>query len=63
MGGIDLINVMSKTAGMGDENHNRQPAASMYMALQMVQTMMEIDFAHRDEISSSLPPTTDSFCM
>ena len=50
MGGIDLINVMSKTAGMGDENHNRQPAASMYMALQMVQTMMEIDFAHRDEI-------------
>lgn len=50
MGGVDLINVMSKTAGMGDENHNRQPAASMYMALQMVQTMMEMDFAHRDEI-------------
>ena len=50
MGGIDLISVMSKTAGMGDENHNRQPAASMHMALQMIQTMMGMEFAHRDEI-------------
>ena len=50
MGGIDLVNVMSKTAGMGDENHNRQPAASMYMALQMIQTMMEMQFEHRDRI-------------
>lgn len=50
MGGIDLINVMSKTAGMGDENHNRQPAASMYMALQMIQTMMDMDFEYRDRI-------------
>lgn len=50
MGGIDLINIMSKTAGMGDENHNRQPAASMYMALQMIQTMMEMDFPYRDTV-------------
>ncbi len=35
-GGIDLVTVLSKTAGMGDENHNRQPAASMYLALQML---------------------------
>ena len=26
-GGIDLVTVLAKTAGMGDENHNRQPAA------------------------------------
>lgn len=32
-GGIDLVTVLAKTAGMGDENHNRQPAASMYLAL------------------------------
>ena len=35
-GGIDLIRVLSKTAGMGDENHNRQPAASMALALELV---------------------------
>ena len=28
-GGIDLITVLAKTAGMGDEHHNRQPAASL----------------------------------
>ena len=50
MGGVDLINIMSKTAGMGDENHNRQPAASMQMCMMLVQTMMDLDFPHRDEI-------------
>jgi len=49
-GGIDLINVLSKTAGMGDENHNRQPAASMYMAMQLIQTMMDCNFSHKEEI-------------
>lgn len=36
LGGVDLVNVLAKTAGMGDENHNRQPAASMYLALQLL---------------------------
>ena len=50
MGGIDLITVLSKTAGMGDENHNRQPAATMYLALQMIPTMLTCDFAEKERI-------------
>lgn len=49
-GGIDIVNVLSKTAGMGDENHNRQPAASMHLALQLVQVMVDCDFPKRDTI-------------
>lgn len=49
-GGIDLINVLSRTAGMGDENHNRQPAASMSMALQLIQVMTDCDFPKKDAI-------------
>ncbi|NCB71151.1 MAG: DUF1116 domain-containing protein [Clostridia bacterium] len=39
--GIDLIKLLSKTSGMGDENHNRQPAASMALALQLIGHMAE----------------------
>ena len=49
-GGVDLIGVLSKTAGMGDENHNRQPAASMYLALQLIPAMLDCDFEYRDQI-------------
>lgn len=42
-GGIDLITILSKTAGMGDENHNRQPAASMCLALHLIPYMLESD--------------------
>ncbi len=47
-GGIDLVNVLSKTAGMGDENHNRQPAASMYLALQMLPYLLDTKHPDRD---------------
>ena len=49
-GGVDLVTVLSRTAGMGDENHNRQPAASMYLALSLIPVMLEGQFAYRDEI-------------
>ncbi|WRS26285.1 DUF1116 domain-containing protein [Oscillospiraceae bacterium MB08-C2-2] len=49
-GGIDLKSILSKTAGMGDENHNRQPAASMAMALQMIPFMMDIETPQKDAI-------------
>jgi hypothetical protein len=42
-GGIDLISLLAKTAGMGDENHNRQPASSMAMALALIPWMLEVD--------------------
>ena len=42
-GGVDIIDVLSHTAGMGDENHNRQPAASMYLALKLTPYLLEVD--------------------
>ena len=49
-GGIDLIRVLSKTAGMGDENHNRQPAASMALALELVPWLLDVDHPARDRV-------------
>ena len=49
-GGIDLVTVLAKTAGMGDENHNRQPAASMYLALQVIPWMLDLEDPDRDEM-------------
>lgn len=49
-GGIDLVEVLSKTAGMGDENHNRQPAASMHLALKLIPYMLDGTFEYKDRI-------------
>ncbi len=49
-GGIDLIRILSKTAGMGDENHNRQPAASMALALELVPYLLDVDHPARDRV-------------
>lgn len=48
--GVDLHMVLAKTAGMGDENHNRQPAASMFMALHLLPFMLDSDFPKKDRI-------------
>lgn len=49
-GGVDLLSILGKTAGMGDENHNRQPAASMQMALQLIPVMIDLEFPQKDQI-------------
>lgn len=49
-GGIDLVTVLAKTAGMGDENHNRQPAASMYLALQIIPSFLGVQHPRRDDM-------------
>lgn len=49
-GGIDIINILAKTAGMGDENHNRQPAASMYLALQLIPPFLAVQHPLRDQM-------------
>ncbi len=49
-GGIDLIRILSRTAGMGDENHNRQPAASMALALELVPHLLDVDHPSRDRV-------------
>ncbi len=42
-GGIDIISILSRTAGMGDENHNRQPAGSMCLALTLAPYLLDTD--------------------
>ncbi len=49
-GGIDLIRILSKTAGMGDENHNRQPAASMALALELVPHLLEVEHPDKNRV-------------
>ncbi len=49
-GGIDLISILSQTAGMGDENHNRQPASSMKFALTMIPYIMKGSNPHKEEV-------------
>ncbi len=49
-GGIDLIRILSRTAGMGDENHNRQPAASMALALELIPYLLQVNHPSRDRV-------------
>lgn len=49
-GGIDVIDVLSHTAGMGDENHNRQPAASMYLSLKLTPYLLELEHPKKNRL-------------
>ena len=50
LGGVDVKEGLSKTAGMGDENHVRQPGSSMAQALQLIDTLVDLDVPGRDEV-------------
>jgi hypothetical protein len=50
LGGVNLRTILAKTAGMGDENHNRQPAASMAMAMELVPALLDCDIPQRDDV-------------
>lgn len=54
LGGMDLVAVLAKTAGMGDENHVRQFASSMYCELLLIEAMLDCDFEYRDRIIKEL---------
>ena len=62
-GGIDLKSILAKTAGMGDENHNRQPAASMALALALIPGWRKRTLPKRKRSSAILPPTTAFSCI
>lgn len=53
-GGIDVVNVLARTAGMGDENHNRLFASSMYMNLQLIPFLTEVRAPRKDEVIKEL---------
>ncbi len=50
MGGINIKTILARTAGMGDENHVRQPASSSVMILDMVPALLELKTEQRDDI-------------
>lgn len=53
-GGIDAVNVLAKTAGMGDENHNRLFASSMYLDLELIAHLAQVESLERDAVIREL---------
>ncbi|NLO85809.1 MAG: DUF1116 domain-containing protein [Clostridiales bacterium] len=49
-GGINLKEILARTAGMGDENHTRQPASSMACNMLLISALTEVDVPQRDEV-------------
>lgn len=48
-GGVDVVNVLARTAGMGDENHNRLFASSMYLNLQLIPYLTRVSKVSEEE--------------
>ncbi|NMA66225.1 MAG: DUF1116 domain-containing protein [Clostridiaceae bacterium] len=50
LGGINIKTILSRTAGMGDENHVRQPAASNVLILDMIPALLDLKIEQRDDV-------------
>lgn len=50
IGGINCRIILAKTAGMGDENHNRQYASSMALAIELVPALLDLKIPERDQV-------------
>lgn len=50
LGGINLRTILSRTAGMGDENHVRQPASSAMLILDLVPALLDLKIEQRDDV-------------
>lgn len=47
LGGMDIKAMLSKTAGMGDENHSHQYAVSMAAAMRLIPVFMELGYGEK----------------
>lgn len=54
LGGMDLVTVLAKTAGMGDENHVRQFASSMFSELQLISALLDCGMEHKNRVIKAL---------
>ncbi len=54
LGGIDIKNILARTAGMGDENHVRQLASSYAIILDLIPALLENNSSHRDDVIRAL---------
>lgn len=50
MGGINMRTILSRTAGMGDENHVRQPASSAALILELIPALLDLKIEQRDDV-------------
>jgi len=62
-GGINLRNILSRTAGMGDENHVRQTASSFALVLEMIRTLLESGDDNRDAVIRRLIDCKEKFFL
>lgn len=52
--GIDIKTIMSRTAGMGDENHVRQTASSYAIILDLIPVLLNLKIEQRDDVIRTL---------
>lgn len=50
MGGVNMKTILARTAGMGDENHVRQPASSCVLILDLIPALLELKIEQRDDV-------------
>lgn len=61
IGGINMKNILSRTAGMGDENHVRQPASSSALILELIPALVDLKIPERDEVIKAFAANDRSF--
>lgn len=54
MKGINIRSLMSRTTGMGDEHHNRQPATSLAMICDIIPFLLDSKSPERDQVIREL---------
>jgi hypothetical protein len=54
LGGISLRTILTKTAGMGDENHNRQYAATMALELELIPALLDTSVVQKERVIKAL---------
>ncbi|MDF2510338.1 MAG: hypothetical protein K0S04_204 [Herbinix sp.] len=61
MGGINMKTILARTAGMGDENHVRQPASSSALILELIPALLELKIEQRDDVIRAFAANDRSF--
>ena len=62
-GGINMRAIMSRTAGMGDENHVRQTASSFALVLNLIPEVLKLDIPQRDDVIRALVDCSEKFYL
>jgi hypothetical protein len=61
IGGINMKTILARTAGMGDENHVRQPASSSSLILDLIPALLDLKIEQRDNVIRAFVSNDRSF--